>query len=194
MGGMDNIGIRPEANPRRWAVLGVLCLSLLLIVVDNTIVNVALPTFVRDLHATTSQLQWIVDAYTLFFACLLLTAGALGDRRGRKGMLTLGLVVFGAGRIGDALAGQPISPAALKVAKDSLGGALAVAQQAGERGSALVAVARKAFTEGLRIDTLITSGVAVLSMIVASVFLPSRAEAAVVEVDELEQELVSSRF
>lgn len=524
---MDNNDIHPEANPRRWAILGVLCLSLLLIVVDNTIVNVALPTFVRDLHATTSQLQWIVDAYTLFFACLLLTAGALGDRRGRKGMLTLGLIVFGvaslaaalgsstgqliaaravmgvgaamimpatlsiltnvftnpkeraaaigiwsavsglaialgpvaggfllahfwwgsiflvnvpiiaiaiivggvmiptskdgstakldlkgaalsiiglgalvwavieapskgwtstpivaafavgalvlvgfallesrltdpmlnvrffknmrftaaslsitllffaltgfifgvaqylqgvlgysalgagvrtlpfaaavmvfaplspklvdrvgtkalvagglgtfaiglliassmkvdssytlamvamlvmgsgmglamapatesvmgslpreaagvgsavndttrelgstlgvavggsaiasvyAGRIGDALAGQPIPPAALKVAKDSLGGALAVAQQAGERGPALTALARKAFTDGLRVDTLITAGVAVLGMIVAAAFLPSRADAAVVEVDELEQELVSARF
>jgi EmrB/QacA subfamily drug resistance transporter len=100
---MDNIDIQPEANPRRWAILGVLCLSLLLIVVDNTIVNVALPTFVRELHATTSQLQWIVDAYTLFFACLLLTAGALGDRRGRKGMLTLGLIVFGAASLAAAL-------------------------------------------------------------------------------------------
>ncbi len=114
---------------------------------------------------------------------------------------TLGVAVGGsaiasvyAGRIGDALAGQPIPPAALKVAKDSLGGALAVAQQAGERGPALTALARKAFTDGLRVDTLITAGVAVLGMIVAAAFLPSRADAAVVEVDELEQELVSARF
>jgi hypothetical protein len=57
-----------------------------------------------------------------------------------------------------------------------------------------VAVARRAFTDGLRVDTLITAGVALLGMIVASVFLPSRAEAAVVEVEELEQELVSSRY
>src|SRR3974377_1750627 len=62
---------------------------------DTTIVNVALPTLVRELHATTSQLQWVVDAYNLVFAALLLTAGSLSDRRGRKGMLLAGLAVFG---------------------------------------------------------------------------------------------------
>ena len=69
-----------------------LCLSVFLIVVDNTIVNVALPTLVRELGATTSELQWIVDAYTLVFAGLLLAAGSLGDRFGRKGALQIGLV------------------------------------------------------------------------------------------------------
>ena len=68
---------------QRWWTLGVLCLSLLVIVVDNTIVNVALPTLVRELHATTTQLQWVVDAYTLALAGLLLTLGSLGDRLGR---------------------------------------------------------------------------------------------------------------
>ena len=61
-----------RAYARRWYTLGVLCLSLLIIVVDTTIVNVALPTFARDLHASSSGLQWIVDAYTLTFAALLL--------------------------------------------------------------------------------------------------------------------------
>src|SRR5690242_13988482 len=65
-----------RAYSRRWWTLGVLCLSLLVIVVDTTIVNVALPTFARDLHASSSGLQWIVDAYTLTFAALLLLAGA----------------------------------------------------------------------------------------------------------------------
>lgn len=81
-------------HPRRWAVLPILCLSLFLVVVDNTIVNVALPTLSRDLEATTSQLQWIVDAYSLVFAGLLLAAGSLGDRFGRKGALQVGLVLF----------------------------------------------------------------------------------------------------
>ena len=80
---------------RRWGILAVLCLSLFVIVVDNTIVNVALPTISRTLDATTSQLQWIVDAYSLVFAGLLLAAGSLGDRFGRKGALQLGLVTFG---------------------------------------------------------------------------------------------------
>jgi len=63
--------------------------------VDNTILNVALPSIVRQLHAQGSALQWIIDAYTIVFAGLLLTAGSLGDRLGRKGALTFGLVVFG---------------------------------------------------------------------------------------------------
>ncbi len=80
---------------RRWLALGVLCVSLLAIVVDNTIVNVALPTLARELDADVSQLQWVVDAYTLVFAALLLLAGALGDRFGRRRTLLSGLAVFG---------------------------------------------------------------------------------------------------
>ena len=72
-----------QIQDMRWWTLAVLCLSLLVIVVDNTIVNVALPTLVRQLHATTTQLQWVVDAYTLALAGLLLTLGSLGDRLGR---------------------------------------------------------------------------------------------------------------
>ena len=81
---------------RRWIALGILCLSLLLAVVDNTIVNVALPTLNRELGAGTTDLQWIVDAYTLVFSALLLTMGHFGDRFGRKRMLQLGLVLFAA--------------------------------------------------------------------------------------------------
>ena len=87
-------GGRP--NPRRWQILAVLCVSLFVIVMDNTIVNVALPTLARELDAGTSSLQWIVDAYTLVFAGLLLAAGGLGDRFGRKGALLAGLALFGA--------------------------------------------------------------------------------------------------
>ncbi len=83
------------ASPRRWLVLGILCLSVLVITLDGTIVNVALPSLVRELGATTSQLQWIVDAYTLVFASLLLAAGSLGDRFGRKGALLIGMAWFG---------------------------------------------------------------------------------------------------
>ncbi len=79
---------------RRWAILAVLCLSVFLAVVDNTIVNVALPTISRRLQATTSELQWIVDAYSLVFAAVLLVGGSLGDRFGRKGALQVGLVAF----------------------------------------------------------------------------------------------------
>ncbi len=88
--------MEPEAvHGRRWLILGILCLSLVLVVVANTALNVALPTLVRELHASSTQLQWITDAYALVFAGLLLPAGALGDRFGRKGALQLGLTVVG---------------------------------------------------------------------------------------------------
>ena len=91
-------------NDRRWWILAVLCLSVLLVVVDNTIVNVALPTISRDLHASTEALQWVVDGYTLSFAGLLLVGGNLGDRLGRRRFLQLGLALFGLTSIGAALA------------------------------------------------------------------------------------------
>src|SRR5215218_1282645 len=99
----------PSSTPyqRRWWALGVLCLSLVVLGMDNTILNVTLPTLTRDLGATTSQLQWMVDAYILVFAGLLLTMGALGDRFGRKLTLNAGLLVFAAGSAASAFAGSP---------------------------------------------------------------------------------------
>ena len=84
-------------GPRgRWAVLAVTCLAVFVTVLDGTIVNVAIPTLAIELGATTRQLQWIVDAYLLVFTGLLLAAGGLGDKYGRKRMHMEGLVVFGA--------------------------------------------------------------------------------------------------
>jgi EmrB/QacA subfamily drug resistance transporter len=88
---------------RRWWILSVLCLSVLLVVVDNTIVNVALPTMSRQLLASTQDLQWIVDAYTLVFAGLLLVGGNLGDRIGRRRILQAGLALFALTSVGAAL-------------------------------------------------------------------------------------------
>ena len=101
---------------RRWWTLGVLCLSLVMIVVANASLNVALPTLVRDLHASPSSLQWIVDAYSLVFAGLLLTAGALGDRYGRRLALNVGLVIFGGASGLAALAGSPTQLIAARAA------------------------------------------------------------------------------
>ncbi len=96
--------VNARAYDRRWLILAVLCFSLLVIVIDNTILNVAIPTIVRELDATNSQLQWMVDSYTLVFAGLLLTAGALGDKFGRRGALQFGLVMFGLGSLASAFA------------------------------------------------------------------------------------------
>ena len=82
-------------HPRRWAILGVLVVSLLIVVLDNTVLNIALPTIQQDLNASASQLVWAIDSYILVFAALLFTWGVLGDRYGRKRVLLIGLVVFG---------------------------------------------------------------------------------------------------
>ncbi len=94
----------PGGHPRRRLILLVLCLSLLVVVIDNTILNTALPTLARVLHAGTSSLQWITVAYTLCFAALLIPAGALGDRYGRRLSLLGGLTVFALGSTAAAFA------------------------------------------------------------------------------------------
>jgi EmrB/QacA subfamily drug resistance transporter len=88
-------------------ILIALLLSAFVINLDTTLVNVALPTLVRELGATTTQLQWVVDAYNLVFAALLLTCGTLSDRLGRKGMLLAGLAVFGVASVVGSFAGTP---------------------------------------------------------------------------------------
>lgn len=100
-------GIDPEVYERRNVILAVLVLSLVLVVAGNASLNVALPSMARALEATQSQLQWLVDAYALVFAGLLLPFGALGDRFGRKGALQLGLVLFAVGATAAALVDQP---------------------------------------------------------------------------------------
>ncbi|MGI5418090.1 MFS transporter [Actinomadura luteofluorescens] len=97
----------PAPHPRRWQILGVLCLGLFVVVVDNTILNVAIPSLLRDLDATTSDVQWVIDAYSLVFAGLLITAGGLGDRYGRRRAMLIGFALFGAGSLLAAFAGNP---------------------------------------------------------------------------------------
>src|SRR4051812_4469890 len=111
------------SHPDRWRVLAVLVLALLVTSVDHTIINVAMPRLVGDLSATAAQLQWVVAAYTVVFAGLLLTAGSLGDRFGRRHALAAGLVTFLAGSILSATAG---STAALIAGRGvmGIGGAL----------------------------------------------------------------------
>lgn len=96
------VGEDAPAGSRRWAALAVLCVSLLIVSLDMTIVNIALPTLVRVLKATNSQLQWIVDVYSCVFAGLLLVMGSVGDRVGRKFVFCVGLAVFAAASAGSA--------------------------------------------------------------------------------------------
>ncbi len=97
-----------EGHPRRWAILGVLVVSLLIVVLDNTVLNIALPTIQRDLEASAAELVWAVDSYILVFAALLFTWGVLGDRYGRKRVLVTGLVIFALASAACAFAATPL--------------------------------------------------------------------------------------
>jgi EmrB/QacA subfamily drug resistance transporter len=113
----------PQIHRNRWKILAVLSLSLVIIGLDNTVMNVALPSIQTELGVSASTLQWIVDAYILVFAGLLLAAGNLGDRYGRKRALQAGLVVFGAASVFGAFAasgGQLVTARAVM----GIGGAL----------------------------------------------------------------------
>jgi EmrB/QacA subfamily drug resistance transporter len=88
--------LRQPRQVNRWLTLAVLCVPLLIVSLDNTVLNVALPTLVRDLHASDSELQWIVDAYVLVFGGLMLVSGSIADRIGRKRTFSVGLAVFAA--------------------------------------------------------------------------------------------------
>lgn len=120
---MPDVAMSDVVHRRRWAVLAVLALSLLLIGLDATVLNVALPTLADELHADSGELQWTVDAYTLVFAGLLLTAGGLGDRFGRKRGLLAGMVVFAGASAAGAFASGPHALIAAR-AVQGIGGAL----------------------------------------------------------------------
>ncbi|MFE2379729.1 MFS transporter [Streptomyces sp. NPDC059398] len=91
-------------HPQRWVILGVICLAQLTVLLDNTVLNVAIPSLTRDLRASTADIQWMINAYSLVQSGLLLTAGSSADRYGRKKMLIAGLTLFGAGSLVAGLA------------------------------------------------------------------------------------------
>ncbi|GAA4909893.1 MFS transporter [Streptomyces coeruleoprunus] len=91
-------------HPQRWLILGVICLAQLTVLLDNTVLNVAIPSLTRELHASTADIQWVINAYSLVQSGLLLTAGNAADRYGRKKMLLSGLALFGVGSLAAAYA------------------------------------------------------------------------------------------
>ena len=92
------------AHARRWLILGVICLAQLTVLLDNTVLNVAIPSLSADLHASTADVQWMINAYALVQSGLVLTAGSSADRYGRKKMLVAGLALFGVGSLAAGLA------------------------------------------------------------------------------------------
>ncbi|GAA1359114.1 MFS transporter [Streptomyces beijiangensis] len=105
-------------HPQRWLILGVICLAQLTVLLDNTVLNVAIPSLTTSLHASTSDIQWMINAYSLVQSGLLLTAGSSADRYGRKKMLIAGLVLFG---VGSLVAGMAQSTAQLIAARAGMG-------------------------------------------------------------------------
>jgi EmrB/QacA subfamily drug resistance transporter len=110
-------------DPRRWLILAALCLALLVLMIDSTVLTIAIPSLIRELDATPSDIQWILDSYVLVFAGLLLTAGSLSDRFGRRLMLILGLIVLGVGSLAAVLAAEPWQVVAARAVM-GVGGAL----------------------------------------------------------------------
>ncbi|ONI70600.1 MFS transporter [Actinosynnema sp. ALI-1.44] len=107
-----------ERNPRRWWILVVLVLSTLVLVIDNMVLTVAVPPLSEDIDAGPQDIQWILDSYILVFAGLLLTSGSLGDRFGRRKIMIIGLVLFGASSL---LAAFAADPAQLIIARTVMG-------------------------------------------------------------------------
>src|SRR5947209_18921835 len=99
----------------RQAVLVTMCVGYFLVLLDVTIVNVALPRIGSGLHANVSGLQWVVDGYALALASLMLAGGTVGDLRGHKRVVTCGLIVFGAGSLGCGVAPTTSVPVAMRV-------------------------------------------------------------------------------
>ncbi|WP_320777889.1 MFS transporter [Streptomyces sp. CRN 30] len=93
-----------QGHPQRWIILGVICLAQLTVLLDNTVLNVAIPSLTQELDAATSDIQWMINAYSLVLSGLLLTAGSAADRYGRRKMLIAGLALFGVGSLGAGLA------------------------------------------------------------------------------------------
>src|SRR2546423_15687995 len=91
------VGVMAENGARKWWALVAIAASVLVVGLDVTVLNLALPTIATDLHASTSDLQWIADSYSLVLAAVMLPAGLLGDRLGGKKALRAALVLFGAG-------------------------------------------------------------------------------------------------
>ncbi|HZX38887.1 MAG TPA: MFS transporter [Streptomyces sp.] len=100
----DPVHTGPSSHPQRWLILGVICLAQLTVLLDNTVLSVAIPSLTRELDASTADIQWMINAYSLVQSGLLLTAGNASDRYGRKKMLISGLALFGAGSLAAGLA------------------------------------------------------------------------------------------
>ncbi|MFE2938672.1 MFS transporter [Streptomyces sp. NPDC059255] len=117
--------VTPAPHPQRWLILGVICLAQITVLLDNTILSVAIPSLTRELGASTADIQWMVNAYSLVQSGLLLTAGNAADRYGRKKLLITGLALFGIGSLAAGLSGTSAQLIAARAGM-GVGGALLI--------------------------------------------------------------------
>ncbi len=192
---------RMTSNNHRWVVLWVCCLSLLIVGIDTTIVNVALPAIHRSLHASLAGLQWIIDAYTLVLASFLILGGSMGDRLGRRRVFQTGLVTFVIGsamcavassqemlvaaRVFQALGGAMLNPVALSIVRnvflDPSERARAIGVWGGTFGASLalgpVLGGILVTTVGWRYVFLVNVPVGLIALVLTAIYVPeSRAE------------------
>ncbi len=203
-----------DLNPRRWFVLAIMCMSLLIVGLDTTIVNVALPAIHRDLHASLSGLQWVVDAYTLPLASLLMLGGSTADRLGRKRVFRIGLLTFVLGsalcavapslsvliaaRAFQAVGGAMLNPVALSIVRNVFTDPRERAQAVGVWGAMVgLAIGLGPVLGGVFVDTigwryvfLVNVPIGLLAWLLTTLYVPrSRAEHAR-RVDPIGQVLV----
>ncbi|GGV91568.1 MFS transporter [Streptomyces gelaticus] len=133
------------SHPQRWLILGVICLAQLTVLLDNTVLNVAIPSLTRELDASTADVQWMINAYSLVQSGLLLTAGSSADRYGRKKMLIAGLALFGIGSLAAGLAQTSLQLIAARAGM-GIGGALLM--------TTTLAVVVQIFDEGERVKAI----------------------------------------
>jgi EmrB/QacA subfamily drug resistance transporter len=186
----------PQTRRRRMLVLAICCLSLLIVSLDNTIVNVALPSIQQELHASVSGLQWIIDAYTLVLASLLMLAGSTADRVGRRRVFQLGLVVFTAAsllcslapslswlvafRVLQAVGGSMLNPVAMSIITNTFTDRKERARAIGAWGGVVgLSMALGPVVGGLLVQTVgwrsifwINIPVGVLALVLTALFVP----------------------
>jgi EmrB/QacA subfamily drug resistance transporter len=201
-------------TPRRKAIVLVsCCLSLLIVSMDATIVNVAIPAIRDDLHASSSQLQWIVDVYTLVLASLLMLSGAMGDRFGRRRVFQIGLTVFAFGsllcslapnietlivaRLLQAIGGSMLNPVALSIISQVFTGRVERARALGFWGAVVgISMALGPVVGGLLIETVgwravfwINLPICALAIVLTAVFVPETKSLTMRNVDPIGQAL-----
>jgi EmrB/QacA subfamily drug resistance transporter len=203
-----------DLGRRRWFVLAICCTSLLLVTLDSTIVNVALPSIHRDLHASLGDLQWTLDAYTLVIACLLMLSGSAADRYGRKRVFLIGLVIFTAGsaacaaapslgflvaaRVFQAVGGSMLTPVAMSIIRNVFDDPRERAQAIGMWGAVIgISAALGPVLGGVLVDGpgwryvfLINVPIGIAALIFTKLFVPESKAPRARRVDPVGQVLV----